>query len=333
MKLKRLNILQTLAVIGAVLILIVANCPPGLAATEEANGLRLSIDFNKACYVLGEPIIVRLSISNVGTEPITERWFAYTRGFYLDLENAAGTRVGMEELESEKEQIITDVVCALQPGETVSTAFDLTRGDIAASSPFFPKLARILFPTEPVIREYVVKHGTYRLFVMHRLQMNKSDGEVPACMKASKEFTVLPPNDEQTKALVFFETIPRFDRAGAEASQANALADYDLVWKQYRSTPFAPYALYYSARILQRQGDLTNALAKYSELRQACPDFPLIADLLYYQATALIDAGKASDAKAVASLLESQFSNHLVSPDVATKEKGSPVRLLLDRLR
>ncbi len=311
----------------------------GAAAPEHPTGLTLSVDFNKTSYflgepvyVLGEPVVVRLSICNTSGRPITDRWFSYTRGFYLSLENAAGRRVHMEETEGERVQRITDFVYILAPGQTVTTAFDLTRGDIIARSECFPRLARWVRRDEQWVPGYVVEPGTYRLRVTQDLRMNKAEDGGLIRLRCSKEFTIREPNNVEKQALALFASQPRSSGPGEETSQITALADYEYLWKTYRETPYAPYALYYAARILQYQNRFSAALADYALLMQEFPQFPLRADALYYQTLALRAAKQSEQAGATALMLRDQFKNHLIAPDVATKDKGSRIQLLLSQM-
>jgi hypothetical protein len=308
-------------------------------ATDKTTGLHLSLDFSKRSYVLGEPIIVRVSINNAGKTPVTDRWFAYTRGFTLELEDAEGHGAQMNVLYVAKAQAITDWVFTVLPGQTVTTTFDLVRGSIIGSTPVFPRFADFAMPSQQRIPGYAVAPGVYRLTATHSLPMNKTEDGNVIILQVSKEFTLRAPTAQEKEALTLFETVPQFTSAdakeaekAAEKSQQDALAAYQRVWSEYPTTPFAPYALYYSGRIHQYQGELGAAADAYSLLMQRFPQFPLTAEVLYHHSLALHGLAREQDARQLAGILAQRYQNHLIEPDVPMKEKGSRIRLLLKEL-
>ena len=101
----------------AVLVTLMVICTQGLAtAADDTMGLVLSAGFNKSTYALGEPIIVRLSITNTGKQAVTDRWFGFTGYLVLGLRDTSGKLVRMPVISTEVAQLITDWVCALSPG-------------------------------------------------------------------------------------------------------------------------------------------------------------------------------------------------------------------------
>lgn len=297
---------------------------PATAALEKAD-LRLSVDLGKGTYVLGEPIVARLTVTNMGNTTVTSRWFSYTSKLFLRLEDTEGRAAPLEVEYGRTERPLTFWERPLAPGETVSTAFDLTRGDIVASSGFFPKLAKFAYPQRAKIPGYTIGPGTYRLVARHGVGSGSE-------LKATAEFTIRAPTEAEREALLLFESNAYFDGPDAEWSQLHTIADYSAIWREHLTTPFAPCALYYAARLLQQRGRPDAAITKYALLRKERPTFPLMAEVLYYETLALYDSGRVDEAKALAKAKLLKFKNHLVGPDVETREKGSRIELLLAKL-
>jgi tetratricopeptide (TPR) repeat protein len=314
----------------------------GLRATEsapklgeqQANSLILSLDLNKQSYILGEPIVVLASLTNKSNVSVDDHWFSFGIGFYLRLETDTGQPVMMERIYTQRARILTDWAATLSSGQTITTANDLTRGDPVGTSPTTPRIARGVIFRKGKITGYAIAPGTYRLIAIHDLRKHKLPDGGRIRLETSKEFTVRAPQGAEKEALALFETQAFFSGEGAAESQKNALAAYDKIWNEYRATPFAQYALYYSARILQTQGKLSEAEAKYSLLLEQFPDFPLLADALYYQTLIERDLKQSDKAQKSALKLREKFKNHLVAPDVPMKNHtpGSRVRILLKNM-
>ncbi len=292
----------------------------------ELRGVRLGIDSNKDTYVSGEPIIVTLTITNVGTVDITDRWFAYARGFEVDLEDSSGRPVQMSVLNADKEQEITDWVYKLGPGESVKTSFDLLRGDIIGSSPCFPKLAKGVSGGAGWVSGYAVKPGTYRLRVWHDLQLTRKADGILNRLETSAMFSIREPNSEEKQALSLFETL--------RMAGDKAIAAYGRVWSEHPQTPYAPYAQYYAGRMLQNRGSNADAAAKYSALLTQAPDFPLAANALYFEAKAQRALGRKDKAREIAARLRKDYWNCLIQPDVPmpNRQQGSRIQLLCGEL-
>lgn len=291
----------------------------------------MHISLDKHSYVIGEPITATVTITNTGDKPVTDRWFAYARGFHLRLEDTTGKRIAMNVLFADIAQDITNWVKTLSPGEMVSTSFEITRGDIVAGSAFFPRLACRRTESETRVPGYVVKPGTYRLVARHYLELNRWPGEPLNELRASVEFALRPADPQEQAVLSLFEAQPSFTGTGADESQTNALAVYAQIVSEYPKSVFAPYALYYIGRIRQQRGETAAALDAYSRLISDYQAFPLMANAVYFKAKALLDAGERDQAKDVASTLRDRFPNYLVAPDVEMPkhEKGSRIGLLL----
>jgi hypothetical protein len=310
------------------------------AAAPEPEALRTSISLNKTSYIVGEPVIVEVSITNAGTTPVLDRWFSYTRGFYLSLSDVNGRRIPMYLEMTEQEQSLTDFVYSIPPGGSVKTSFDLTRGDIVDGSSYFPTLAKPDLIARDRISSYVLKPGQYRLTALQDLRMNQIPGLPPLRLKATQNFEIREPNDLERQALMLFEARPFFAQPNADSdtvvaaanSQGAALLAYSQLSTAYTKTPFAEYALYYSARILHRQGKFAEAASKYQAVRVRYPAFPLLADMLYYETAALTAADKSQDASASATILRDCFRNHLVGPDVPALGEGNRSDELLRKL-
>ncbi len=306
--------------------------------TKTTGGIVLSIDFNKKEYVMGEPVVAEVSVRNTGNVPIYANWFSLDGDFTLKLENMDGTRIHTRHFFWSVSKPLSRFEESLNPGEIYTTAMDITRA-ICGSSELCPSLARHQYPATK-ISGYVVGSGTFKLKAIHALNYRRNPAGSAKGIYASTTFTIRKPNHTEKTALKLFETQPFFAsedaeesrKTNAEQSQLESIAAFDKIWNNYRDTVYAPYALYYAARVSQKMGDNSEAIRKYETLESSSKDFPLIADLLYYKTIALKDSGKKDKALIVGQQLKDKYWDHLVAPTIATQRNGSSLRNLVSNL-
>ncbi len=307
---------------------------------DSQTSVILSIEFNKAIYAVGESIITTLSVRNVGNIPKTAEWLSMGGECLLYLENEEGNSILMPALHADTAHPTFVFAEPLNPGQAYSTTFDLTRLDISGSSLLFPRLAWMPAVRRTRIDRYVVGPGTYKLKAIQVVDV-PHDPKYPATLiEGARSFIIREPNIREKEALNLFELQPFFAseqdkdsrKANAHQSQLDTITAFDKVWNNYRDTVYAPYALYYAARISQKMGDNSGAVSRYTTLEKSCRDFPLMADLLYYKTIALRDAGNKYEAMVVAQKLKDRYWNHLVAPTIETRRKGSPLRNMITDL-
>ena len=311
--------------------------------TEKKPGsIVISIDFNKTEYALGEPVITTISVKNNGVLQKTADWISFNYSCLLHLEDMKGRNIMMSRVYGDIAIPIFIFNDTLKPGQAYSATFDLTRADVSSSSIQFPRLAKMPHFVNNRIDGYVVGPGTYRLIAEQLVDRPAKVTEPAYKVDGSGTFTIRESDEREKQALKLFETQPFFfieteteneaRKADAEQSQLDAMSAFDRVWNNYRDTVYAPYALYYAARVSQKMGDNSGAINRYTILERSCKDFPLMADLLYYKTIALKDSGKKDEAIVVGQQLKEKYWDHLVAPTVETKRKGSSLRNLVSDL-
>jgi hypothetical protein len=311
-----------------------------LDTTDLQKTVVLSIKLNKTIFALGEPIIATITVRNIGSTPVSTNWLSIDGRLALRLEVIDGTPIMMEALYGEVSNPFTHFLEPLKPGQAYTTAMDITRADIVESSPFFPRLAYFRDRSTSKINGYIVGPGVFKLNAIHVLDYTRTATSPPEGIYASTTFTIREPNQTEKEALKLFEWQPFFPegqvdeaiKTDAEQTQINSITAFDKIWNSYRDTVYAPYALYYAARISQKMGDNSEAISRYTTLEKSCKDFPLMTDLLYYKTIALRDAGNKYEAMVVAQKLREKYWNHLVAPTIVTRRKGSPLRNMITDL-
>lgn len=308
--------------------------------TKPVNAPTLTVQFNKTEYVLGEPIIASISVTNGSNTPFYANWLSFGGGFGLRLEKKDGTRVELIQLLSEAEHPMFRFEEPLKHLQSYTTAFDLVRLDVSGSSAFFPRLS--LYPSlgTDKIRGYVVEPGTFKIKVIQALTARLNPPGSATALDAYATFTIREPNDREKEALKLFELQPilvgksadEARKADAEQSQLGCIAAYDKIWNSYRDTVYAPYALYYAARVSQKMGDNAGAVNRYTTLQESAKDFPLMADLLYHKTIALRDSGKKEEAATAAQTLKEKYWNHMAAPTIEYEQRGSRIRNLISEL-
>jgi hypothetical protein len=280
--------------------------------TDPAKALTISAKLNKQNYIWGEPIVVTVTITNTGRQTISQRWFGTGGSFCCKVLDASGKGIPTVTAFSFIEQTYSDWNYALPSAKSISTSFDLLRGDPIDQNGTFPKLA-IYHPRKGI--GYATKTGAYRSIFSYYLQDDSSGSPRLKLQDATVSFSIRSPNNEEKEALKLFEINYMFSSARDEKI-TNAIGNFNKIYTQYFNTPYAPYALYYCGRLLQYRGANASALSKYATLLEHYPQFPLMEDLLYYQALALRDAKQPARAHIAAQYLHDHYKNHLVSPGV-----------------
>jgi hypothetical protein len=312
-------------------------CSCCLAQTRNTPNLSINAQLNKSTYIWGEPIIVTVTIKNTGKEPITNTWFSSALHFKVDLQNDKGehlqTLFRSPGFGSTPEP--TAWRHTLLPGESITTRFDLLRGDPIDDYSFFPRLSVFSPVTDIYSNIYYVrdlKSGSFTIQVSHDPDGHRRYTPALWIKSAIYKFTIKPADSVQQQALKLFEAPLDLYGRDRDKKRQNTLVAFDQVWRKYPDTPYAPYAIYYQGRIFQDINQYGDALAKYDLLLRRYPNFPLKVDLLYYQAIALRDAKQPARAKIAAQYLNDHFKNHLVSPNASMpllkaggKVKGSRI--------
>ncbi len=309
-------------------------------ATKASDPVILTLKLNMTVFALGEPIVATVTVRNAGKTPVTTNWFSINGGFALRLETIDGTPIMMDAEYGETAHPLTHFMEPLKPGQAYTTTLDITRADIAESSSYFPRLAHFRERLTSKIGGYIVSPDTYKLKAVQVLDYTRTSTSQPKGVYTSATFTIREPNETEKEALRLFETQPLFTndedsearKTDAEQSQLEAISAFDKIWNDYRDTVYAPYALYYAARVSQKMGDNSGAIRKYETLESSSKDFPLMADLHYYKTIALKDSGKKDKALIVGQQLKDKYWDHIVAPTVETKCKGSSLRNLVSDL-
>jgi tetratricopeptide (TPR) repeat protein len=307
---------------------------------RDSESLKIEAKLNKQSYLLGEPIVVTLTLTNTGAEPKQEVWFSYDNGFYIEVANSEEKHMSLAGLQSDGQQLVTLWSKNLKPSEIVTTSFDIVLADIIQASPFFLRGEATLIRRDSVEASFVLVPDTYSLLVRQDYPVDWWSYEPKDRRQytSKSSFQVREPTDRAKTAFELFKLHPlngKFPRDPDRParSQAAAIAAYRELIEKYSDTPYAPYAQYYIGRILQVQQKYSQAVTAYQATLQKHPDFPLKADLLYYLAFCHARAGNKDKAQEVLTTFKKEFPNHLVAPNIRYLEKISRVEALEQELK
>jgi len=299
-------------------LLFVALQAPTFAEQEAASPtvpLRLDVSLNKYTYAIGEPIVATLKITNTGAADIPGAWFVYDRDLFFDLARTGG-RTAYMEVRCSKMQILNSIVKTLVPGASVTTTFDLLLGDVAERTRYFPRAQDIDFQNRHV--ESGLMTGGYNFIVRHS-NWGRLNGKLDKSLRANAEFRVRGITPSEHKAMNLYRQ-RELASAGLWADGkwtsglAAALTACNQLLEKHPDSLYAPYARYDIARILQVQGNFSQAAQAYSELLEKYPTFALRADALYFQASCLAHGNEKDKAREVFQTLTNDFPNHLLTP-------------------
>jgi hypothetical protein len=303
------------------------SCKAGCAATNAANGLALSVKLNKTEYVLGEPIVAEIKITNVGKYPINRRWFISIGYLTCSINDATGKIVVPDSYRTDQAFYALEWQHKLDPSQNLSIKFDLLRGDPIRNAPILPRYAYY----SPAYRKFAsLKPGRYRVRVNYNLDDRADPRSKNILVAPVREFTVRAPSPFEKEGLQLFQQ--NIDYFKGKEIRVRILDTYEQLWRDYRATRYTPYAIYYSGRILQDKGENGRALAKYDLLLRRYPKFPLKEDLLYYQALALRDAKQPARARIAAQYLYDHYRNYLVTPNTPMPKSAGGGRVKGSRI-
>jgi hypothetical protein len=314
--------------------------------------LKLEIKLNRQLYTLGEPVVATFTITNVGTRDREDVWFSYDNTLYIAVEDQAGETVELYGNLADTMLRITWWRRRLPPSASVTTTMDVMVGDVVEVSPFFLRGEFADFMKEPLrVSQYALTPGSYTFraaqavgralhssldIVRPEGQATVRDPNSGGRLRATAPFEVRKPTDQEQAALELFKLRPALESYGypkVAQSQQDALEAYQTLIQKYPETPCAPYAQYYSGRILQVQKKFQEAAKAYEALLKKHPQFPLRADALYYLVSCYAKANEKAKGREVLQTLKKEFLNHLIAPTVPYQGKMSRVEAIEQELK
>lgn len=287
----------------------------------------MDLSLNKDDFVIGEPIVLNIKLKNNGTEAADGLLFTVDGKCDIHMTDMNDKNIFMEHFESDMAFCRTGWKRSLNAGEIITTSLDITRGEIFNQEPACPTIARRFGIKNGKLPGYVIGPGKYILHVVHIYDV----GHQEMASRRTISFSVRAPNEEESNALALFETVPQYESSimddAEEQSILAASNAYDKVWNSYNNTVYAPYALYYAARLNQHTGNIEGAAQRYNTLLQKHPEFALKVDAAYYQALCMQKLGKIKEFNDSMDNLMKNHSNHLVSTLSAHGRKSPIIEL------
>lgn len=287
----------------------------------------LSMETNKLSYVVGEPVIVSLALTNKGNQPVNARWFRLPQSLNFRIRSEDGRRIFART--ETPEGTVTIGLSTLSSKETLTTDFDIVIGDIINVSDQFPRTDGIVSTNIKDVTRYRLAPGRYTIVAVQGYALNG----INTTATATASFEVQAPNEREKAALQLWmqrylrpiDDVAKKRYIGAEyetykqaifAWWNEAKADFQKLNREYPETPYAPYALYYSGRLAQTQENWAEAISSYEQVLKDYPKFALQVDLLYCLADCYIHAGQKIKAQQNLDLLKQRFPSHFVLPTV-----------------
>ena len=279
--------------------------------------LRLEVRLNKSVYIVGEPIIVNLKITNLGTETVEGIWFSYVNTLRYEIRTVKGENlVPLFVYYSFYHRDVTLWRRQMQPQDAVTTAMDVMLGDIVEVSPDYE---RVEFHDSQMGQASThLKEGVYSIEVSHKLPK-----PLKGLMSATAKFQVRQPTEREKVALGLFHPRPYevYNHKAQviktkTAAIEECLVSYQQLCRDYPDTVYAPYAAYYIGRLWQNQQKWADAITQYESILRKYPAFPLKADLLYYLCACYLDSMEKNQARQLFHELKREFPDHLSAPTV-----------------